>query len=162
MPQAIPYIAYAAMAAGAAYSMYATDTQAKQQEVNLKFQADQAAADAKAAQGEADVEAMRIRKAAKAQRAQATAAAAASGIDVNSPTALKIDEEIVKNSEEDAYLTILNGKDRGARMNQQSYLDRQGASIARQNGRQQNVGTLLSAAASIAGSYSNWKTAGTS
>jgi hypothetical protein len=153
-------IAAVAAVAGAGYSMYAADTAAKQQESNLKFQSDQMAADAAAARGEAEVEALRIRKAAKAQRAQATAAAAASGIDVNSPTALKIDEEIVKNSEEDAYLTILGGKDRGARMGQQSYLDRQGASIARQNGRQQNTATLISTVGNVAGMYSDWKTAG--
>lgn len=153
-------VAIAAAVIGAATSMYATDTAAKQQESNLKFQADQMAADAAAAQGEAQVEADRIRKAAKAQRSQAVAAAAASGVDVNSPTALKIDQEIVKNSEEDAYLTILNGGDRASRMNQQSYLDRTGAKIARQNGRQQNTATLISTVGKVAGMGSNWKTAG--
>ncbi len=150
----------AATAAATGASMYATDTAAKQHESDLKFQADQAAADARTAAGEAEVEAMRIRKAAKAQRSQATAAAAASGVDVNSPTAVRLDQEIVKNSEEDARLTILNGGDRSARLNQQGYLDSQGASIARQNGQMQNTGTLLSGVASGLNTYSGWKRAG--
>lgn len=147
-------------AAGTGVAMYSADTASKQAESNLKFQAAQTAADANAAAGEAQVEAMRIRKAGKAQRAQATAAAAASGIDVNSPTALKIDEEIGKNSEEDATLTILNGGDRAARMRQQATFDSQGAKLARSEGRQQQAATLLSGAATAAGQYSNWKKAG--
>lgn len=146
----------AATAASAGVSMYAADTQAKQQESNLKYQAAQEAADAKAAAGAAEVEAMRLRKAAKAQRAEATAAAAASGIDVNSPTAVRIGEEVTHNGEEDALLTILGGKDRMSRMNNQAYVDRQGASLARSEARTQNAGTLLSAGASIA---AGWKTA---
>lgn len=154
-------IAMLAMAAvGTGYSMYAADTQANQQESNLKFQADQMAADAAAARGEAEVEAMRIRKAGKAQRAQAVAAAAASGVDVNSPTALKIDEDITKNAEEDATLTILGGKDRAARMGQQSQLDRAGASVVKSNARMQNTGTLLSAVGNSYTSTGGWKFAG--
>lgn len=147
------------MAAGTAATLYSTDTQAKQAEANFKFQAAQDEADAKAMAGEAEVEAMRIRKAAKAQRSQATAAAAASGIDVNSPTALRIDEEIVKNSEEDAALTILGGRDRAARMGQQAHADRNAASLARQTGRQQQTATLLSAAGSMTNYGQGWKRA---
>jgi hypothetical protein len=137
--------------------MYATDTAAKQEAANLKFQAAQGEADAKASQGEAIVEAERIRKAAKSQRATATAAAAASGVDVSSPTAVRIDEQITASSEEDALLTILNGKDRSDRMNQQAKLDRTSASMARSNARTANVGTLLSGAAKGIGTYTNWK-----
>lgn len=152
-------ISAVAAAAGTAYSMYAADTAANQQEANLKFQSAQDAADAAAARGEAEVEAMRIRKAGRAQKAQAVAAAAASGIDVNSPTALRIDEEITKNSEEDARLTILQGSDRGARLNQQSHANRTGAAIAKDNGRMESTASLISGASSAAGSYSNWKKA---
>lgn len=149
----------ATAAVGTAYSMYATDTNAKQQEANLKFQSAQAQADANAERGAAEVEAMRIRKAAKAQRATATAAAAASGIDINSPTALRIDEEITKNGEEDARLTILQGADRGARLGQQAHADRTAAGLARQNGRMESTASLISGAGQMAGSYSNWKRA---
>jgi hypothetical protein len=157
MPQALPYIYLAAMAVSTAAVMYSTDTQAKQVESNMKYQSAQEAADAKATQGEAEVEAMRIRKAAQQQKAQMTAAAAASGVDINSPTTVRLDQEATHNSEEDALLTILGGGDRMARMNNQAYIDRQGGSLARQNARMQNTGTLLSAAASTA---SGWKTAG--
>lgn len=146
-----------ATGAATAVSMYGADTAAKQEASNLKFQAAQGEADAKAAQGEAIVEAERIRKAAKAQRSTATAAAAASGVDVSSPTAVRIDEQIVANSEEDALLTILNGKDRSDRMNQQAKLDRTGAKLAISNGKIANAGTLLSGAAKGIGIYSNWK-----
>lgn len=151
-------IGLALTAASTAVSLYASDTANKQQEANLKFQAAQSEADARAAQGEAEVEAMRIRKSAKAQRAQATAAAAAAGIDVNSPTAVRINEGITKNSEEDALLTIMGGKDRSARLNQQAQADRTGASIVRSEGRTAQAGTLLSAASSAYNSYgTGWK-----
>src|SRR3546814_20621914 len=61
-----------------------TDTAANQEEANAKFAADQAEVDARAEQGAAQVEAERIRREGKAQRAKAVAAAAASGVDVNS------------------------------------------------------------------------------
>ena len=148
------------MVAGTAVSAYGIDTQAKQEEANLKFAADQAEADARAEAGAAQVEADRIRKASKLQRAQAVAAAAASGIDVNSPTALKIDSEIVANAEEDATLTMLQGSDRSKRLNQQASADRIGASATRSAGRVNQASTLLSGAASTA-NYGNsaWKRA---
>ncbi|MDQ3056472.1 MAG: hypothetical protein M3Q96_01800 [Pseudomonadota bacterium] len=149
----------ASTAIGTGATLYASDTAAKQQESNLKYQADQANADAAAEKGAAMVEADRIRKAGKMQRAQATAAAAASGVDVNSPTAIRIDEEITKNSETDALLTILNGNDRSQRMNNQASVDRAGASMVRSEARGQQAATLLSAAASSATTYSNWKRA---
>lgn len=154
MPQALPYIYLAAAALGTYTAMESADTQAKQQEANRKYQAAQTAADAAAAAGAAQVEADRIRKAAKAQRAQATAAAAASGIDVSSPTAVRLNETITASSEEDALLTIINGGDQAARMRNQAYVDRQGASLVRSEARAQNTGTLLSAAASTA---QGWK-----
>lgn len=157
MPQALPYIYLAVAAAGTAATLYAQDTQTQQLESNQKYAADQAAADAATAKGEAEVEAERIRKAGKAQQAQAVAAAAASGVDVNSPTALKINQDIYANADEDARLTILNGADSAARLNQQAALDRQGAAITATNGRQAQVGTLLSAAGSMMQTASNWK-----
>jgi hypothetical protein len=140
--------------AGTGLTAYGQKTAADQQEANLNFQAKQGEADAKAAQGEAIVEAERIRKASKSQRAQATAAAAASGVDVSSPTALKIDEEIVKNSEEDALLTILNGADTSKRLQQQAAIDKQGAKLAGREGNLAVAGTLLSGGAKL---NSAWK-----
>lgn len=148
-------VAIALTVASTAMSMYSADTQAKQQESNLKFQASQGEADARAAQGDAIVEAERIRKAAKSQRATATAQAAASGVDVSSPTAVRIDEEITKNSESDALMTILNGGDRGARLNQQASIDKQSASLVKSNAKIEQGSLLLSGASKA---YGNWKT----
>lgn len=157
------YLVLAALAATTAVSMYSTDTQAKQQEANLKFQAEQAEADARAEAGAAQVEAMRIRKQAKMQRAQAIASAAASGIDVDSPTALKIDKDIAANAEEDAVLTIMQGKNRGSRLGQQAYASRNEASMARWAGKVNNTATLLSSVSSAASMGANggagWKRA---
>lgn len=149
----------AATAISTGVALYGADTAAKQQESNLKFQAAQTAADAAAARGAAEVEAMRIRRAAKAQRAQATAAAAASGVDINSPTALKIDQEITANAEEDATLTILNGADRGARMDQQATFDQQGARAIKAEAKTQQAATLLSAVSSSYNATGGWKRA---
>lgn len=146
-------------AAGTATTLYAQDTANNQQEANAKFAAQQAEADAKAAQGEAQVEAERIRRAAKAQRAQAVAQAAAAGVDVSSPTALKIDEEITKNSESDAYMTILNGADYAKRLNQQASADRISASSISAAGNAQAASTLLSGASTIGRYGSGWKAA---
>lgn len=153
-------IALGVMAASTAVTLYATDTQAKQAEANANFQAAQAEADARAAQGAASIEAARIRKESKAQRAKATAAAAASGVDVNSPTALKINEEITSNAEQDARMVMFNAQDQGARLNQQATADRIGGANARRAGRTSQASTLLSAAGSMTNYGQGWKRAG--
>lgn len=149
----------ASTAVSTGVALYGADTQAKQAEANAKFGAAQAEADARAAQGEAQIEADRIRKAGKAQQAQAVAAAAASGVDVNSPTALKLDEEIGKSAEEDAVLTILGGGDRASRMRQQAAADRIAGSNARTAGRVNQASTLLSSAAVMTNYGKGWKKA---
>src|SRR3546814_12534310 len=108
-PATLTMLYLAATAVGTGVTMYGQDTAANQEEANAKFAADQAEADARAEQGAAQVEAERIRREGKAQRAKAVAAAAASGVDVNSPTALKIDQAVTANAEADAMLTILTG-----------------------------------------------------
>jgi len=152
-------IALAGLAAGTATSLYATDTAAKQEEANAKFAAEQAEADAKAEAGAAQVEADRIRKAAKRQKSAAIAAAAASGVDVDSASAVKIDEEINKNAEEDAYLTLVGGSDRAARLNQQATADRYAGDAARTAGKINQASTLLSAAGTAANAGRGWKRA---
>lgn len=152
-------IALALTAVSAGVAAYGQSTAAKQEASNLKFQAAQTAADARTAQGAAIVEAERIRTAAKAQRAEATAAAAASGIDISSPTAIKIDEKIVANSEEDALLAIMDGSDAAKRGMQQSTVYSQGAKLSTSQGKMAVAGTLLSGASTATGMYSNWKKA---
>ncbi len=58
-------------------------------------------------------EADRIRRSARKTTGAARAQMAASGIDVNSGTALDIEAEIVHDSERDAFNTLLTGKRRG-------------------------------------------------
>lgn len=157
---ALAIASIAVAAAGTGVALYSADTQAKQAESNAEFQAAQAEADAKAAAGEAQVEADRIRKAAKQQRSMATAAAAASGVDVSSPTAIKIEDTITRNAEEDAVLTLLQGSDRSKRLNQQAHADRNAGIGARNAGRANQASTLLSAAGSMTNYGSGWKTAG--
>lgn len=145
-------------AAGTATTVYAADTQAKQDEANANYAAEQAEADARAAQAQANLDAEAIRKEAKRARASAVAAASAAGIDVDSPTAIKINETITRNAEEDAVLTILNGGDYARRLGQSAQASRISGRNARSAGRINQATSLLSGGASMAG-YGNdaWK-----
>lgn len=154
-------IAYlAVVAVGTGYSMYATDTAANQEEANAKAAAEQANADANAAAGEAQVEADRIRKEGKRLRAQAVANAAAAGVDVDSPTALRIDQAVTAANEEDAMLTLMQGQDRSARLRQQGQADTIAAGNAATAGRMNQTATLIGGATKAA-SYGGdaWKRA---
>jgi hypothetical protein len=149
-------------AAGTATTVYAADTQAKQAEANANFAAEQAEADARAAEAQALLDAEAIRKEAKRARAQAVASAAAAGIDVDSPTAIKIDETITRNAEQDAQLTVLNAGDYSRRLGQSAQASRISGQNARTAGRINQATSLLSGAQQIT-RYSNdaWKRART-
>lgn len=153
---AVTAITLGLLAASTAVTLYGIDTQARQAEANAKFQAAQAEADARVEADAAKIEAQRIRDAAKKQRATAVAAAAASGVDVDSPTALRINEDITRNSEEDAVLTILGGRDSAARLRQGAEASRIAGRSARSAGRVQMGATLLSAA-NTAYNGGNWR-----
>lgn len=106
-------------------------------------------------QDAAVAQAEKIRKAAAIQKSQANAGLAASGVDLSSGSSVKINEEITKNSEQDAYTTILNGS-RGAAssLQQASMFERSGRNAA--NASFLNAGSsLLSGGARIG---SGWKT----
>lgn len=109
---AVPVIQWGMALLAAGTAVHQSQTQSNYQE----YQANQAEADARAEIGLAKVEAERIRTAAKRQRSEAIAALAASGVDVNSDTALVIDRQISRDAEEDASLTILGGADRDRRL----------------------------------------------
>jgi hypothetical protein len=159
MATALPYIYLAVAALGTAQAVQSAHTQGRQAEANANFQQDQANADARATQGAATIEAERIRKAGAIQRSQAVAAAAASGVDVNSPTALKIDETINHNAEQDAFLTMVGGNDSAARLRQggqAAYLSGQSQKSA---ANAQATSAILSFASSTASSGANWKKA---
>jgi len=131
--------------------------QAQTQSNYNNYLAAQAAADAKAEKGAAEVEAERIRKAGKQQRAEAIAALAASGVDVNSGTALKIDQRIARDSEEDAVLTLTGGSDRALRLEAEAQGSRQAASRAQAAGYVSAAGNLLQGGYKLA---NGWKKAG--
>ncbi|KDE91036.1 hypothetical protein D7Y57_05170 [Stenotrophomonas maltophilia] len=143
---AIPIIQWGALALSAGAAVY----QGEQQSKYNNYLAAQAEADSRAERGAAQVEAERILKASKRQRSEAVAALAASGVDVNSSTALKIDEEISRGAAEDAFLTLTGGNDRAARLNAEAAGARYAGQQARTSG-YINAGTsLLSSGSSIA------------
>lgn len=139
---AIPAIVqWGALALGAGAAVY----QGEQQKDYNNYLAAQSDADARAERGAAQVEAERIRKAGKKQRSEAIAAMAASGVDVNSDTALKIDQEIARGAEEDAFLTIAGGADRSARLGAEAAGARMAGKNAQTAGYVSAAGSLLQA-----------------
>lgn len=146
---AATYAAAAAVAASAAYSSYSSVQQGKQAALNADAQAEQSQNDADNAASAATVQADRIRKMARIQAGQARASLAASGVEVGEGTALNINEEITKNAEEDAVMTILNGQNQKKR----GYVDSQNMALYGQQqqsaANSQAVGTVLSTGAQL-------------
>lgn len=159
MPAAVPFIMLGISAIGTAYAIKGQQVAGKQAEVNANFQADQAAADARAEQGAAAIEGERIRRAGKRQQSEARASAAASGVDIDSPTSVKIGEEINRNAETDAYMTILGGGDRAARLNQGGAAARLEGKSARDAANLQSVGSLVSFGVAATNNGQGWKKA---
>lgn len=120
-----------------------------------KYQERQANADAAAEQGAARVHAEKIRKMARTQSGEATAALAGSGVDVGAGTAVRINEEIYRNAEEDAVMTIFGGTDSAARMRTQGKADAIRGKQAEKAGYINAASTLLGSASSAYG----WKSA---
>lgn len=145
---------YAAMAAATTYSVYSTQQAGKQAQLNASAQADQAAADANTEKSAAVVQAERIRKLARIQASEANASLAGSGVEVGAGTALNINEEITRNSEEDAALTVFGGANKAQRLNADSSNYRLAGSQARGAANSQSISTVLSSASTAA---SNWK-----
>lgn len=148
----IALVASAVLASGAAVA------QGQQQKKMANYQAAQADADADAAKAAARVQADRIRKAGQQQASQANAALAASGVETGEGTALRITSGITGDAEQDAYTTILNGMNTGARYNAQAQADRIGGKNAAQAGYINGASSLLQAGGTA---YSGWKKAGT-
>lgn len=148
----VPVIQWGAALLAAGAAVHQAQTQSNYNE----YLSNQAQADARAEAGAAQVEAERIRKAAKKQRGEAIAALAASGVDVNSSTALKIDQDITRDSEEDAGLSILGGQYRGRVLNAEAQGYRSAASRARGAGYTGAATSLLQGGASA---MRGWKMA---
>ncbi|WP_416328971.1 hypothetical protein [Raoultella planticola] len=136
-------------AGGAVYS-------GQQQKKMSNYQAAQAEADAEASRKAARVEADRIRKAGARQAAAANAAMAASGVETGEGTALRITSGITEDSEQDAYLTTVNGSNSASRLQAQAQADRITGSNAATSGYISAGSSLLSAGGKA---YSGWKSA---
>jgi len=139
--------AYAALAAATVYSVYTTQQSGKQAQMNADAQSDQSKLDADTAASAAVVQADRIRRLARNQASEANAALAGSGVQVGEGTAININEEIIGNAEEDAALTIFNGRNQGARLNTDAANYTLAGQQARSNANSQSIGTVLSAGA---------------
>ncbi|KAK6697409.1 hypothetical protein SNK04_013981, partial [Fusarium graminearum] len=87
-------------------------------------------------------------------RSNAIAELAASGVDVNSDTALRIDQQIVRDSEEDAFLALAGGTDRANRLDAEAQGYRNTGKQARTAG-YVNAGSSLLRGASNSGR--GWK-----
>jgi hypothetical protein len=127
--------------------------QGQQAEDMADYQNAQAQADANAAQGDAEVQAMQIREAGKRQRSAAIAAQTASGVDIGSGTAELINTEITKESEQDAISTILSGRYRGQQLSNQGAFAKIKGNNAATAGYVSAAGTALNAGASANGGW---------
>lgn len=147
----IAAVASTVLAAGGAVA------QGQQQRKMANYQANQAQADAEAQRAAAKVEADKIRKAGRQQAAAANAALAASGVETGEGTALRITSGITGDAEEDAYTTIMNGYNQGARLNAQAQADRISGRNAATAGYINAGSSLLSAGGTA---YNGWKKSG--
>lgn len=139
------------LAVSAAVSMAGTLAQGIAQKRAANAQAQQDEHIAAQQRDQAMQEADRIRRAGERTQGQARAQLAASGIRVDSGSALLIDEEIGYESELDAQNTLLTGE-RGARASEYS------ASMARARGSNAMTGSILSAVGTGVGAgLQGWK-----
>jgi hypothetical protein len=147
--------ALALMAIGTGVQVYGQQQEAKQQESWNKYQTKQAQADANAERGAAEVDADRIRKAARQRASAANAASAASGVKTGAGTAQLIQDDVIGSAEEDAQMTIFNGRDAGSRLDAQGEAFKIEGKQARSNANMQSAATVFNSGAEM---YSKWKT----
>ncbi len=144
------YAAVASAVVGGAAALYSADTAENTAQANAELARRQGAQDADAAMAQAE----KIRRAGRAQAAKANAALAASGVAIGEGTPVRINEEIYKNAEDDAYSTLLTGARR-----KQSSEDQAGIMISEGNGAK--TAGYLNAGASVlsgAANYGKWQT----
>lgn len=153
------WLALVAQAGGAVLNAQGTKAAATAQADQLTEQANQDESTADLTQASGYQAAKRIRTQGTTTQGQATAAMAASGVDVNSPTADLIRTKIGQNAESDAMNTILNSDSRATNQRLQAGFEEQGATDARAAGNQALAKSVLSSFAGGASSTSGWKTA---
>lgn len=103
--------------------------------------------------------ARRMRTQGQSTSSQATASLAASGVDVNSPTANLIRTKINQNADSDALNTILGADSKATNQRIQAGFEEQAATSARAAGNQALAKSALSALAGGASGSSGWKSA---
>jgi hypothetical protein len=143
-----------ALGAGTGMQAFGQYRQGREQESQLNYQAGMARADALAAEGVAQVEAKHIRRATTMQRKEARAAYGASGVDVNSGTALDVQGDILARGEYDALSALLTGSNRAARLRQSAEMFARGAHNARVSGNLGALATVLQGAGQAGWMYS--------
>jgi hypothetical protein len=146
--------ALAALAVGTGLQAFGQYRQGREQESALNYQAGMSLADANAAIGMSQVEAKAIRRAATMTRKEATAAYGASGVDVNSGTALDVQGDIVRRGEMDALTALITGQNTSARLRSQSQMQSRAARKARVSGNIGALGTVLQGGAQAGWAYS--------
>jgi hypothetical protein len=144
------YIAAAAAVVGAAASVYQGAQAQNAADANAELQRREGEQQKDAAMAQAD----KIRKAARAQAGAANAALAASGVSVGDGTAVRINEQIYQDSEQDAYNTLLTGSRAQRTANNQANV------ITAQGNSAMISGALNAGSSLLAGgaNYAKWKT----
>lgn len=99
-------------------------------------------------------QAEKIRKAGQAAAGRANAALAGSGVSIGEGTALRINEEIYRDSESDAYSTLLTGTRRQRNAEDSALMSEYEGKAAQTGGYLNTAASLLSTGAS----YGQWKT----
>jgi hypothetical protein len=147
------WFALAAMAVGTVLQAQSQEEQGKQQQALANAQADQQDIQAAQERDAAMAQAEKIRRAGRRQASEAEAAYAASGVSVGTGTPVRVNESIYRDSEEDAFNTILTGERRGRSLNTEANLTRTSGANARSAGNTAATSSLLSGAAQ----YGMWK-----
>jgi hypothetical protein len=151
----LAYVAIGASVLGAGMSIMGQAQQASQQKKMYNAQAQQVANQAAYRKDATKAQAEKIRRAGVAQRSQTQAALAASGVNINEGTALELQKDVIRNSEEDALMTLLSGERAQQSGDMEAGLLMQAGENASKNAKYGMASTVLSTAGSVA---SGWKT----
>lgn len=143
----IAMLASAAVSAGGA--VYSGVKQEQAADTNAELARRQGAQEKDAAVAQAE----KIRKSGRAQAGQANAALAASGVAIGEGTAIRINEQIYKDAEDDAFSTLLTGTRRQQSSNDQAGILVNQGNTAMTSGMINAGASVLSAGAS----YGKWK-----
>lgn len=146
---AASWIALAVAAVGAGTALYTADTAANTADANAELSRRQGNQEKDAAVAQAE----KIRKAGQAAAGRANAAMAASGVAIGEGTPIRINEQIYKDSEDDAYSTLLTGARR------QSSAEDQGRMLINEGNAAKTAGYLnaTSSVLSSASNYGKWQ-----